>query len=400
MKAENDFWPELSESNCIIRENKIYFFAGNMNALCNVDLSDGRLRAELSISNEYFDTAFLVNYLLDYQSEIICVPCYAKQIHIIDMNQKKEGCELILPNGKLPAQAYYNSYVKDKYCYLFPFTARKMMQIDLDRKKITQEIDLKSKFKDVFGKEAVYFSNSGCYGSEDKIYMILRDFPVILEYDISSMKPVFHRLEGDSFAYIHIAGNDKYLYILGYEGTLSIWNRYSHRTEQILCLELQEGENERFKHSVKLGKYIYLFRYIPSNEFIRIDIEKNQAEVLSIRKLFDLNISTDSKFIYMAENDRKLYFMSEERTIYTMDFEKLTVDIIPIVINKAEIMSFIQKHMSELNEGAVSIPEGRYVWTLENFIKKHVASAKAEKRNQRDARDEIYMTVKMLKENE
>jgi len=394
LREKDNVWPELSETSCIIWENKIYFFAGNMNALYSVDLADGRIKPELSISNEYFDTAFLVSNLLKYQNEMICVPCYAKQIHIIDMIQKKEKCAPIPSNEIFPAQAYYNGCIKDTDCYLFPFAAQKMLRVDLKLKRITQEIDLQTPYKNFTGKEATYFSCSRCCVLEEKIYMITRDAPVILEYDISSMSPAFYWLNGDCSTYIYLTGSGKYLYILGYEGRLFVWNIHSHRTEQTLNLELREGESERFKHSVKLGKYIYLFRYIPSNEFIQIDIETNHAEVLSLRKIFDLNVPMDNKFTYMAAYDEKLYFMSEDRSIYAMNIERHGVDIIPLVLDKAEIMEFIKEHMYELEDEVVTASEGRYVWTIRNFLEKSVISTKAEQKERGVVGDAIYMNTK------
>lgn len=366
-------WPKLGECGCIKIKNKIICFPFNMNALCSVDIETGNVEPIEGISNEYFDEYSLITNICRFQNEIICIPHAAKRPHIIDLETRQEVEFAVQKDEMLPAGGYYNTYLTDKYCYIFPFSAGKMMRLDLREKSITRIIDIKEQYKSFSGCNYKYFSYSGCYEFEGKLYMIMRDDPIMVEYDMFSEEISFYRMEGDSPIYIHLMGYENYVYAVGNDGKIYIWNVRSHEIETILKIELHEGENERFKHSARYGKYLYLFKYIYADEFIRIDIERNQADVLSMKEMY----KSEELLLFMCMDEEKIYFVSQKHILYIVDSELGDVKKISLILNNEKMNQFIFSHLYQLSEKVTgTICEGAYVWTLENYIIKNVASIK------------------------
>ena len=366
-------YPKLMGCKCYKKNDDIYFFAKNFNALCKIDIKVNSIEIVESLCNERFDKEYLVGNLLNYKDELICVPSMASQIYIIDMKERRETGKLISDQKIMKGRVYWNVYLEDGNCYLFPFTGNECIQVDIEQRKIIRSIDVRKIYKDILGENYKYFSCSDHYIYKNKVYMAMFETAIIVEVDIPMLRIQFYKMEGKSSHYIHITGCENLLYILGVDGKIYVWNSISHEVENTLQLKFGEEEIGRFTYSVKSTKYIYIFKYIASDEFIRIDCETNQAEVLSLSETFKIDENKRVLLSFMTAEKNKFYFLSETYDIFVVDFSSKDVSIFPLSLNEDEIYRYIKKHERELNEiQTEAISEGKYIWTLENYIGKYI----------------------------
>lgn len=369
--SQSFVWPMLYECNCIKRGKVIYCFPLNMNALCKVNIETGDIEMIDGISGENFEQFSLVSSLCTdgKGSLMVCVPYTAKQVHIIDLETEKEIDDTFLKDEGVNAGCCYNVCFKDGYWYIFPFKDNEMLQIDADKKSITATVDVRKQYKEFAGNDYNLFSYSGCHIFQNKIYMVMRDVPTIAEYDTALRKFHFYDMESDSAIYICAIGHEEYIYVLGNDDKIHIWNIKSHEIEKEIELDLHEDEIERFKHSAQCGKYIYLFKYIFSDEFIRINTESQQIDVGSMKDIYQV----DELMYFMAAEDGSFYFLSQQHMLYSIEMESKEIHKRELIFNKPKLQDFLSVHMKELDERqTVVISEGDYVWTLENYITRHV----------------------------
>lgn len=371
---KNYFWPELVECRCIKREDKIYLFNKNYNALFSIGLEDGTVEIYSSLQNESFDVQFLVIALWEYKSSFLCVPYAAEQIHVIDLDTKNEKGQAAIGSGLLHRGYFYNVHMEGRFSYLFPFTGENIVKIDMEKRELIRSINLSEAYRRFEGNEYTYFSNSGCYVYGGKAYMVMYSEAVIAEFDAAAMRTKFYRFAGESSYYVHISGCGNKAYILGSDDDIYIWN--IEKMEFIKKVGISHTEeNDRFKFSVRKGKDLYIFKYIFSKDFIRIDTDTDEAGIFSFNDWLNLRDSENLALNYMAEDKGIFYFLSCDRKVYGMDFDTGSIRITSLKMDEKEVEGFIRSHDDELYKPVETpIQEGVGVWTLQNYITKHVAS--------------------------
>lgn len=358
---------EIGESRCILIDRAIYGFAGNFNILYKINLETGAVEIIGSLPDEEFDNCCLVIDMFRNHNDLLCIPYTAKKIH--SYNLETGLWDSISVHEKKQWGPYYNICLWQEAYYVFPFVEADMLRIGRKDKKIISRIDIREQYKKITGSDYKYFSHSGCHLFQDKVYMMMRDVPMMAEYDMALDQLFLYQLEGDSQVYVCLAGHEEKIYVLGSDGKVYLWDALNHETEKTIPLELSEKENERYKLQAKQGKYIYLFKYIFSDEFIRIDTEEKQADVLSLKTLF----SVEKELVFLAADKEKFYFCSPDHILYGIDFESKEVHILPLVPDQEKLQEHIAIHLKELDE-RIENPkaEGCCVWTLENFIKRYL----------------------------
>ena len=366
-------YPELEQCRCFKQNENIYFFAKNYNILCMINLNTNKIELVGKLSNENFDQEYLVSNILKYKNEMICIPNAAKEIHVFDFVQKKEIDSIISGKEPLRWRNYCNAYLENNHYYLFPFTGDECIKIDLEQRKIVKSINIRKIYKDVFEDNYSYFSCSDCYMFENRLYMVMFDAATIVEMDIRSMSLCFYKMEGQSSHYIHVTGYKNRRYVLGEDGKIYIWNIISHAVENIIQLEFNERENSRYIYSVKHEKNIYIFKYIPSDEFIIINLDGNQAEVFSLTEKFNLEKTKQSTLSYMTTDDSEFYFLSKDLKLFVINFKSGEVNIFSLCWDEKDIEKYIKMQERDLEKFQTKpMVEGRYVWTLENYIGKYI----------------------------
>lgn len=362
---KKEIWIETGESKCVLIDRAIYGFAGNLNIFYKINIETGAVEIIGSLPDEGFDNRSLVFDMFRDHNDLLCIPYTAKKIH--SLNLETGLWDSISIHEKKQWGPYYNICLWQEEYYVFPFVETEMLRIGRKDKKIISRIDIKGQYKKITGHDYRYFSNSGCYMFRDKVYMMMRDVPFIAEYDLALDRLSLYEIEGDSQIYVCLIGYEEKIYVLGSDGKVYFWDAVNHTTEKTIQLKLYENENRRFKHCIKHDKYGYLFKYIFSDEFIRIDPEEKQAEVLSLRELF----SVDESLVFLAMDKGKFYFSSPKHILYKIDFETKEVATLPLILDQKKMQELISLHLREWDEKIEeSIPEGSCVWTLENYIKK------------------------------
>lgn len=364
---KKEVWIEIGESNCILIDQAIYGFAGNFNIFYKINIETGVVEIIGSLPDEDFDSSCLVFNMVRDHNDLLCIPYSAKKIHRFDL---ETGLwDSISIHEKKQWGPYYNICFWQEAYYVFPFVETEMLRIGKKEKLIISRIDIKEQYQKITGCDYKIFSYSGCHMFQDKAYMMMRDVPMMAEYDMALDKLKLYEIDGDSQVYVCLAGQEEKIYVLGSDGKVYFWDAMNHATGKTIQLDLREKENERFKFQVKHGKYIYLFKYIFSDEFIRIDLEEKQADVLSLKELF----SVDAELVFLAMDKGKFYFWSSDHKLYGIDFESKEVHMLPLILDQDKMQEHIAIHLKELDE-KIENPkiEGCCVWTLENFIKKYI----------------------------
>lgn len=384
---KKELWIEKGESNCILIDRAIYGFAGNLNIFYKINIKTGAIEIIGSLPDEGFDNYSLVSSLFRGHNDLLFIPYTAQKIYCFNMETKL--WESISTHEKTQWGRYYNVCLWQEEYYVFPFVETEMLRIGRKDKKIVSRIDIKGQYKKITGHDYRYFSNSGCYMFQDKVYMMMRDVPLIAEYDLTLDRLSLYEIKGDSQIYVFLIGHEDKIYVLGNDGKVYLWDAVNHTTEKTIQLKLYGNENERFKHGIKHDKYLYLFKYVFSDEFVRIDPEEKQADVLSLKDLF----LVDEPLIFLAMDEGKFYFSSSGHILYKIDFETKEVSTLPLILDHKKMQEFISLHLKEWDEKIEEpILEGSCVWTLENYIKKLIAlNSDEQKKQQDDVGGKIYI---------
>lgn len=396
-KDRRDFFcPELRGCQCIKHGENIFFFAKNFNALSKINIKKNTIEIVGSFLGEGFDREYLVSSLLNYENEIICVPNMAGHIYVVDLNEKNKMKYITLENEPLCERAFRNAYMQDEYCFFFPFRGRELLKVDLKQKKVIKSINVKRIYKDIFGEDYTFFSCSGIYMFENKLYMVMFENATIIQVDIGSMNINFYNFNGRSTHYIHLVGCGGLIFILGVDGKIYIWNCIKHTIENTIQLKFKEEGNERYCCSVKYARYIYIFKYIPADEFIRIDIETNHIEILSMTDVFSLDQKKDFLLTYVISEGAKFYFLSESLELLIIDFDTKVGCSHSLLLNIDNMCECIRAHEKELSVlHSEPILEGSFIWTLKNYLRKYICM----NRDKQDIEDEskgnrIYEVLK------
>lgn len=385
---EKNIWPEIGESNCILVNQSIYCFAGNLNICYEINIETGVVEIIGSLPDEKFDSYSLISGLFRDNNNLLCIPYTAQKMCCLNLENGLWDTTIFI-NEKKQWGRYYNVCLWQDDYYIFPFGETEMLRIDRKGKKVISRIDIKGLYKKLTGCDYRYFSYSGCYVFQDKAYMMMRDVPLIAEYDLAFDRLRLYEIEGHSQFYICLMGHGEKIYILGCDGKLYLWDAEKHITEKIIQFKSYENTYERFKHCIKHGKYLYLFKYIFSDEFIRIDPEEKQTDILSLKSLF----SVDDLLIFLAMDNGKFYFISPRHILYKIDFETKKVFTLPLILDQKKMQELISLHMGDWNRKIEDIiREGSCVWTLENYIKKLKTLYNGEQsKKQKDVGGKIYM---------
>lgn len=389
---KKEIWIEAGESKCILIGGAIYGFAGNLNLLYKINIETGTVEIIGSLPDEGFDKKALVFSSFRDHNDLLFLPYTANKIH--SWNLKTGLWDNISVHEKEQWGHYYNICLWQDAYYVFPFMGTEMLCIGRKDKKIISRIDIKGQYRKITGCDYRYFSYSGCHMFRDKVYMMMRDVSMMAEYDMAYDKLKLYEMEGDSRVYACLIGYEEKIYVLGNDGKVYLWDAVNHATEKTMQLKLRENENECFKHGIKHEKYGYLFKYIFSDEFIRIDPEEKQADVLSFKDLF----SVDEPLVFLAMDEGKFYFISPGHILYKMDFETKEVSALPLILDQKRMQELVSLHLKEWDEKIEeSIREGSCVWTLENYLKKTMLLHHDEQSSQDEsAGEKIYKTIKEL----
>ena len=361
--------PELRECTCLKKENFIYYFAKNFNILSRINIDTGINEVITSFYDEHFDDEYLVTNLVEYDGIIICVPYTAKHIHMVDIVQKKEirrsSYERFMARGEC-----YNTFIEDSICYLFPLFGNRLIKLDLKQGSIVDSVNIAQKYKNFSGEDYKAFSLSGCYRLGNKLYMCMYETAVIVEFDYKTANIQFYKIDAASLFYTFITGNEKTIYILGNEGAIYIYDVESKETRKIKELNMIKEEIVRYKYSIKKGTYIYVFKYIPSDEFIRINIVNNKIEVLSLIETYNMPNQKNNLLNYMASDENNVYFLSQRHELYILGIGTKSIKVVPLKVEIERIDDIIKYHKKamKMNSGEI-MSEGAYIWTLQNYIK-------------------------------
>lgn len=364
--------PELLNSNCVKRGDEIFFSPFNLNAFCKINIKTGETDLLEGFSGETIDQCSLFNSICmdENKKAIVCVPDRAKRIYIYNLETKME--DVLTEDGRSSVGIYYNVCCLDKYWYVFPFLSEKMQKIDVEENRVVASIDIRQQYKKFSGYDYKYFSYSGCYIFDKKIYMAMRDTPMIAEFDTGSEQFHFYKFDGDSPIYLCVVGHMGSLYILGSDGKIYVWDIKKRGIIGGISSCLCEGEDRRYRYSARYKNCIYIFTYNYSDEHIKIDLETWQAEMVTLKGTYGI----ENQLYFMTAEGEYLYFISREYVMVRINLETNEVSRMQLNISGMKLDDFVSLHMRELGEKRDTvILEGDYVWTLGNYITRQLCAS-------------------------
>ncbi len=367
----DELYPLMNEFKCMKSEDELWFSATNYNALCKVNVRNGKLSVEASFEKENFGEIFLNTQLVRWKDELLFVPFYAQNIYIYHIKERImdtiTGSENIR-NGN----SFFNTYLNADRCIMFPFIGDYIVVVNMSGKNIEQMIDIGAAFYKITGERYHHFSRSDCYEYNGKLYLAMFENPYIMELNLKTWEVRFHKTENSFAGFIHLGGTGDKIFLTSRNGACVLWSISSRAVCNSVTLRQKAEEVTRYYYTALQGKSMYFFKMVPTTEFIKIDTETDRYEVCNIYQEWQITQELEEDLLYLIMENGRFYFYSVDRNeLVITGPENGNVQRIRLNTDGSNLEEFAGKQIEmELKRGITKgiVYEEKYVWNLENLI--------------------------------
>lgn len=372
--SDSQLYPSLFESKCIKIDDKIWFCATNYNAICTINIRNGKITLVATLKSELFDKKILSINLIKWNNKIIFIPMRAKYINFYDI---KNGKIDLVEERKIDhysrGGSYYNAFIKDDFCYAIPVEESLILKINLKSRCIESTIDIEEKCCDKIGESYRFLSKSNCYEYKNILYFAMSEKPYIIAINLMTDMVWFYKLNLGQCGLAYMDGVGRYIYILTRNGEIILWDiEYSKICDRAL-LKLKMSEITRYYRSFFWNGYMYFFKYFASDEFIKMNHELGEYKVCNIRKEWEMDLTDEDSLIFLIMEEGKCYFYLEYYELIIVDLQSSDVTKINLQFNDEKINQYVERCVEdELRKGILKgeiIREGKFVWNLCNILK-------------------------------
>lgn len=281
------FKPQIIK--CLLKQDSLYFFAGNYNALYYIDLNSGIAKVVDSIQAEMFNRQYLLGDLVLQNNCIFWAKVNAENLHYYDCRRHKTNRLTGKGNRKSVEGMYSMIAATEKNVYLLPATASKVIKIDTEKLTIEKTIDIREKLNRELGIEYQYLSNSGWHCYKETIYFVGYDRAILIALKMEDDSVDFNNIEEIPTGIIRMVGEKENLYLLGKDQKVYQYNLLDSRVTAVIELE------KDYDYTDKQGAFqdrnkIYFFSYV-SNELLVVDLSKKSSYCTTITD--EWNIESD-----------------------------------------------------------------------------------------------------------
>lgn len=196
---------------CIYKE-EIYFVDVDYNIFGKSNLEGNEVQILGSIPNEKFNTAMLAGKLLRWRDKIVIVPLAAKLLWLYDVAQN--SWHSIFLNNENVSYRFSNAWlVEDKLLLVGYNDDQRVICVDL----------IKETFENLACEENCAWGRSIAFDG-NSIYIVSREKPIVLKYDIKNMEKKCLTIEGGDNAYEGISWDGNRFWLVPNEaGYLTSW---------------------------------------------------------------------------------------------------------------------------------------------------------------------------------
>ena len=366
-----DLYPLMNEFKCMKSEDELWFCATNYNALCKVNVRNGKLSIEASFEKEDFGVNFLSMQLVRWKDDLLFVPFYTRNIYIY--NSKKRVMDIIDGTGTIrEGNSFFNAYLTADRCMMFPFTGDFIVVVNMTDRHIEQTIDIGSEFHKITGERYHHFSRSDCYEYNGKLYLAMFENPYIMEMDLQTRKVIFHKTENSLAGFIHLGGTGDKIYLASGNGACILWSISSRAVCNTVKLTQKTDEITRYFYTAMYGKNMYFFKMVPTTEFVRINTETDRYEICNIYQEWQITGKPEEDLLYLIMENGRFYFYSLDRQeLVIIGPEAGYIQRIRMKTDGNELEEYADRRIAkELKRGITKsvVYEEKYVWNLDNLI--------------------------------
>ncbi len=183
----------LTFESCCEAEGKLWFFANEFNALCNMDVNNYEVNYISSIPSEDIFTKYLCASIQYFQGKLFLIPRAAKCISVFDIKKNEfEEIEISVPvqydaNLYVDWLKFISSIIADDWLYMIPRSYPAIIEMNLHTYELVYHIqwlfDIKNKIM-----EYDSFFWSDCIIRDEELILASSIANIILAFNIETKR--------------------------------------------------------------------------------------------------------------------------------------------------------------------------------------------------------------------
>lgn len=309
-----------------IVEGTMYVSACNYNGLYTIDLNSGKLEFAGKFPQQGNFDIQLFN-IRKYGRKLIFVPEYAQEAAVYDIDWKQ--IEEIPMKELLNTEpsTISTSVIVDHKLYMFPAKAKSIIVYDLQKKEMTDVLDLADKYTDFFKQGYITLGASDSnYVYADRIYVTCWQHPALVSLDINNKNIAFYPIAECKEGFCALCGRGETVYALNRNGRLVKWDVASQKTLETAVVISEEDSAEHYRKLFVMDDYIYAVPYTSVLKVIKIDINTMQVAECLTEKLLKICREIPEETIYFGcVSGTQLYCYTDRNKYLCIDLKKETL---------------------------------------------------------------------------
>lgn len=342
-----------------IEGDMAWFLYSEIGALCQYSFINGMCKAITTIPNKANCTFRKYIKCIKSDDDIICLPDMGNAILFYSL-QNNLWTEIKVENSDNSRLSCRNYLKLGNTLYILSNGLKKIIELDILRKKIVKYHDLSDKQDDVLGSAVIV---------TDTFFVVSSVYPQIYEFNCTNNESKFYKLPVGindhlrSISYenrkIWLSGRKRKIYKWDMESNeLNIYENipadfgiynFSNRNNKILNCETEEYEVPIFIETIQIDKYIWFIPF-QTNKILYLDLETNKLDAFEIEGEEETEYSLknrimDHKFLleYVKENRYIALYSLKNEQVIEIDTVTLTYRILPFEVDESYMDMFTNK---------------------------------------------------------
>lgn len=286
---------------CVCVDDALYVFPDEINILCKIGITDGRIEMLGSIPGENLNTVGLVSNIQFYDGQLILVPFNAGCPWSYDLDQKawkKIAIEHESQQNKFLASILYHNKL-----YIFPFLYKYIICIDMESLEVRYLKSIYDEFRQMDIDEQCAFTAS-CACADNRVYLLNYHTNLILEFRLEDESYRFTFVGEKKQAYNSISWDGKAFYLIPRRGNAIVkWDGGEQITEYEVPTACQHVFDGLFSSNIIDGK-LFVWGYRCDSLVVPLD-RLDAIRRVQGRYYYQIKL-TEDKYVQYKYRDSKL----------------------------------------------------------------------------------------------